>query len=248
MDKEMGWEDIPDDQRAAYRKAMEDHWDEWLRFRSVEILSKQESDRVRQQTSKSRILRSRYALRNKNAGKSDELKAKARLVIAGQNCPDSAAGVLKTDAPTVQRTAVLVLLQVAASMGWLATLAVGDVSSAFLQGKERDVDTLLYMEQPRGLHLAGTETSDCLLRVVKGVFGLPDAPRAWWLEFSKTLTTELGMTPLQQDSAFFTWRHGNGKLGLMLVVHVDDILVVHDASESAQELCRRLAGRPVSFW
>ena len=35
----------------------------------------------------------------------------------------------------------------------------------------------------------------------------------------------------------------------MLVVHVDDILVVHDSSESAQELCRRLAARyPFGDW
>jgi len=105
------------------------------------------------------------------------------------------------------------------------------------------------MEQPHGLQLDGTETGDCLLQVIKGVFGLPDAPRAWWVEFSRTLVDEFKMQALLQDQAFFTWRHPGGELGLMLVVHVDDILVAHDGSAEAGALLERLHGRyPFGDW
>ena len=144
---------------------------------------------------------------------------------------------------------MLVLLQVAMSLGWGSSLAVGDISSAFLQGKERDVEEPLYMEQPKGLQLEGTETPDCLLKVVKGVFGLPDAPRAWWLEFSRALTEEMKMVPTQVDQAMFTWRSSQGALGLLLAVHVDDVIVAHDGSAEAQDVLRRLSERfPFGEW
>jgi len=104
------------------------------------------------------------------------------------------------------------------------------------------------MEQPRNLQLAGTESPNCLLQVVKGVFGLPDAPRAWWTEFS-TLKQEFKLESLYQDQAFFVWRHDDGKLGLMLVVHVDDVLVAHDGAPDTEAMVNRLKKRyPFGEW
>ena len=50
------------------------------------------------------------------------MKAKARLVIQGQHCLDNAQSSVKTDAPTVHRTAVSVFVRVVASMGWCRSL------------------------------------------------------------------------------------------------------------------------------
>jgi len=53
----------------------------------------------------------------------------------------------------------MVFLQVWAMLGWLPTLASGDIASAFLQGRarsERDASLQpLFMEQPRGRGLPG---------------------------------------------------------------------------------------------
>jgi len=128
-------------------------------------------------------------------------------------------------------------------------LAVGDISSAFLQGKPRDVNEPLFMEPPRGLQLKGMGSQSCLLRVVKGVFGLPDAPRAWWLEFSRALTEEMGMVATQVDQALFAWRNASGQLGLVLAVHVDDIIVAHDGSPEARAVLDKLGARfPFGDW
>ena len=83
-----------------------------------------EAPMIRQQVPRERRLHSRFAYRNKNAGLLDtagnalSVKAKARLVILGQHCPDNAQGLVRTDAPTAHRTAVSVFFQIASSMGW----------------------------------------------------------------------------------------------------------------------------------
>jgi len=253
LDKELGWHEVPEQDKPVYKEAMASHWKEWLQYKAVKPLSAEETAKVRRTVRRERVLRSRYALRDKNASvrtpqNNLPIKAKARLVIAGQDCPDAMMGLLKTDAPTVQRTSILVLLQIAANLRWLESLTVGDISSAFLQGKERAVDDPIYMEQPRGYQLPGTEDGTCLIQVLKGVFGLPDAPRAWWLELSQTLQSEFGFHSTQLDQAFMTWRE-SGRLRMMIAVHVDDLVAVHDGSPEAKRQLQRLRERyPFGDW
>ena len=106
---------------------------------SVKSHSSVEAVKNRQQVTRERRLHSRFAYRNKNAGLLDlagnplPVKAKARLVIHGQHCPDNARGSVRTDAPTVHRTAVIVFLQLVSSMGMCRSLRGVDVSCAFLE-------------------------------------------------------------------------------------------------------------------
>ena len=75
-----------------------------------------------------------------------------RLVIEGHHCLDNAQGLVRTDAPTLHRTAVSVFLQLVSSMGWCRSLRGVDVSCAFLRGKPREVKDPLFFEPPsRGL-------------------------------------------------------------------------------------------------
>ena len=81
------------------------------------------------------------------------------------------------------------MLQVCANLAWLPNLLKGDVSSAFLQGRRRSVDEPLCLVQfPRGF--PGLQPGQ-LCDVLKGLFGLADAPRDWFVEFSRVMTTEL---------------------------------------------------------
>ena len=105
------------------------------------------------------------------------------------------------------------------------------------------------MEQPRDHSLPGVKDPTQLIQVLKGVFGLPDAPRAWWNEFSKTLTKEFEMEQHTVDQAFFIWRHASGEPGVLLIVHVDDILVAHDSSAKSAKIVERLKKRyPFGDW
>ena len=104
-----------------------------------------ESEKVRNER-KERILKSRYVFRNKNAGLVDEkgvslpLRAKARLCVAGQNCPDCMSGEVRVDAPTVQHSSLTTFLHLVASLGWIEHWRSGDISSAFFREKSQKVN------------------------------------------------------------------------------------------------------------
>ena len=118
--------------------------DEWVTHGSVKIQSPVEAAKIRQRVPEKDVC-TRFFYRNQNAGLLDPagnplpVKAKTRLVIHCQHCPDNAQGLVRTDAPAVHRTAVSVLFQLISSMGWSRSLRCVDVSRAFLQGKPRVV-------------------------------------------------------------------------------------------------------------
>ena len=86
------------------------------------------------------------------------------------------------------------------------------MSTAFLQGKPRDQERLgrLFLEPP-SRPLEGVEPGS-LLEVVKSVYGLPDAPRAWWEELTEFLRG-LGFRHLRLGVAFMVWCWPDGMVG-----------------------------------
>ena len=153
------------------------------------------------------------------------------------------AGLIKLDSPTVQRLGLMVFLQAVLNLRWTATWRKGDISSAFLQGKARDVDRLgrLYLEPPKR-PLEGVQEG-CLLEVAKSVYGLPDAPRAWFEELTGYLVEHLGFRHSRLDVAFLTWYHKEGVLRIMLTLHVDDLMIAGDGSPSTEATIEKLRER-----
>ena len=235
-DKELQYHEIPKDDLPLHHEAEEKQWEEeWIRFGSVKPLESAESERIRATVDRKRILRSRFVYRDKHSSlrtpqRDLPVKAKARLRLAGQHCPDCATGRVRTDASTVQRTSTLCFFQVGANLGWLPSLRTGDISAAFLQGTARNTDPI-YFEQPWGRGLPGMKPGQ-LVQVIRGVFGLPDVPRTWWLEFSPT-SRSMG---LQLDPALMVWRHPSFALGIMSIVRVDDIALTDDGSEETKQI------------
>ena len=186
LEKEIPWSLIPESKRQLFIDAEHKQWEEHLRLGALRPLSLKES---LDKKDCGRILSSRFAYRDKNLAKrradaTVEWKAKSRLVVSGHTDPDIASGALRTDSPTVSRTAVMCLLQMAASRtdeNW--GVSAGDVTAAFLNGEKLDRE--LYLKQPKhglpGLH------PDQLIKVEKGVFGLIDSPRKWWKKFKKDI-------------------------------------------------------------
>ena len=87
----------------------------------------------------------------------------------------------------------------------------------------------------------------CLLEVVKSVYGLPDAPRAWFEELTGYLVEHLGFRHSRLDVAFLTWYHEGGSLGIMLTLHVDDLMIAGDGSPPIEAAIEKLRER-VPFW
>ena len=192
QEKELKWNEIPSDVREKFKAAEATQWREHLDFDALEPLSIEESRKVLRSVSKDRILRSRWAYKDKNWAKrkteqgvegndgSEPWKCKARLVIAGHTDPDLANG-LSTDAPTLSRPALLCLLQRLANGlqdgdPWVA--AAGDIRCAFLTGGYLKREEELFLYQPTtgfaGLH------PDQLVRVKKNILGLATSPHEWW--------------------------------------------------------------------
>lgn len=108
LDKEIPYRDIPPEHADLYLEAKKKEWDSWLKFKSVDVLSKTESERIMREQ-RDRVLGSRFVYRNKHAGLTQggvplPVKAKARLCVAGQFSPDVLSGEVQVDAPTIQRT------------------------------------------------------------------------------------------------------------------------------------------------
>lgn len=250
LDKEIPKNKIPKEHQEAFEQAKGKEWSSWLKYDSVDVLGEEESRKVQQQQPR-RVLPSRFVYRNKHAGMYHEdgtpleMKAKARLCVAGQLSPDVQSGLIPVDAPTVQRTTFMMFLSLVASWEWIPSLRVGDISNAFLQGVNYEGEPL-YMKPPSE-GLPGVPTN-CLLRLKKPVYGLPEAPRAWYMSLMQVLTKECGFEVSSMDPALFIHR---GKQGVdaMIITHVDDLMIASSGTPGIEEKLQHLRSRsPFGEW
>ena len=254
LDKEIPYRELPEKDLHLYHEAEEKEWDDWTKNKSVRIVKGSEAGGLRKTVSKSRIISLRFVYRDKNASIRTPqiqlpIKAKARLCAQGSSEPMALEGKAKLDSPTVQRIGIMIFLQLTANFSWYDTWRKGDISSAFLQGTERDVQTKgrLFLEPPRGRPLRGVSPGD-LLEVLKSVYGLPDAPRAWWEEVTGFLR-KVGFQHSRMDVAFMVYYHEDGQVGAMIVLHVDDIMVATDNTPVCEDMVEQFHQKyPFGEW
>ena len=273
QEKELKWAEIPNEVREKFKQAEATQWAEHLDYDALEPLSIEDSKFVRENVQADRILRSRWAYKDKNwarrrtektAENPDETvpwKCKARLVIAGHTDPDLAYG-LSTDAPTLPRPALLCLLQRLANGlhdedKW--TAAAGDIRCAFLTGGYLKREEQLFLHQPTtgfaGLH------PEQLVRVKKNIFGLATSPHEWWLDLQngikgillKIENEHYAFDQCPLDPCVFPLRKVvNGKLCERPVgyvaSHVDDLLVIAPDSISKRVRTELSKAFPVESW
>ncbi|OLP92925.1 Copia protein [Symbiodinium microadriaticum] len=261
------WSEIPDDVKEKFRDAERVQWEEHLSYDALEPLSTEESDAVRARIPGERILRSRWAYKDKNwarrrEGEADVVwKCKSRLVIAGHTDPDLGNEYLSTDAPTLSRSGLACLLQLAAN-GLSASdpwgLSAGDIKCAFLTGSYLTRE--LYMHQPRtGFPnmLPGQ-----LVRIKKNVFGLATSPHEWWGDLQDGFHAvkvfdedgiEYRFDQCALDPCIFMLRRwGEGKFSghprAYVGCHVDDLLVVAPSSFRVKIEESLSATFPIDSW
>ena len=118
-------------------------------------------------------------------------------------------------APVARLESVRLLLAHAASQGWAVHHM--DVKSAFLNGVLQEQ---VYVEQPPGFVLRGHENK--VLHLVKALYGLRQAPRAWYAKLDSSLI-ELGF----QRSTFehTVYLRDTGDRRLVVGVYVDDLVI-----------------------
>ena len=148
-------------------------------------------------------------------------------------------GLIQVDAPTVQRTSFFLFLHCVVSWGWIPFWRNGDISNAFLQGQEFDFGKRkpTYMRPPKE-GLPGI-SSQQLLRLRKPVYGLPEAPRAWYNTLRSALE-KLGFQISVIDSALFIHRDESGFPDALVTTHVDDIMIATNGNRDVEALVQKL--------
>ena len=126
----------------------------------------------------------------------------------------------RTDTPTTSGLAVLVTVAVAVCYDWIGELF--DVGTAFLSGLP--IDRELYVRAPKEGLPAVDDVAKikpyALLRLLKGAYGLTEAPRLWYLR-ARQILIGIGFIELKCARAVFTLRE-EGALVAILTLHVDD--------------------------
>ena len=143
-------------------------------------------------------------------------KAKARAVLLGYQ--DPAYEHRATTAPVMTRQTRQCQLHLAAQRGW--HLQKGDVSGAFLQGREYPSD--MYCVPCDEICSAMGLPPGSTTRLRRACYGLVDAPLEWYRTVSSYLES-LGLQRLWSDSCAWVWRK-DGKLRGMVSGHVDDFM------------------------
>ncbi|CAE7689238.1 unnamed protein product [Symbiodinium sp. CCMP2592] len=250
-----------------FKEAERKQWLEHVDYDALEAMSVEESDRVRATVPPSRILRSRWAYKDKNwaarqAGNDPEWRCKSRLIIGGHLDPDLVEKDLTTDAPTLSRPGFMCLMQLLAN-GQHAQdvweVAAGDIQCAFLTGGYLNRDEPLYLHQPT-TGFPGLLPQQ-LVKIKKNIFGLATSPHEWWEDLQKGIKR----TPITYNGRTYGWdqcpldpcifmlrEYDNGKfhgkpIGY-LGTHVDDILVV--VAKSVSDLIKDALSRtfPIDKW
>ncbi|GJW61810.1 putative ribonuclease H-like domain-containing protein [Tanacetum coccineum] len=155
----------------------------------------------------------KWVFKNKRDERSIVVKNKARLVAQGFR-QEEGIDYDEVFAPVVRIEAIMLFLAFASYMGF--TVYQMDVKSAFLYGT---IEEEVYVHQPPGF--VDPAHPNKVYKVIKALYGLHQAPRAWYETLSSFLM-ENGFRRGTIDKTLFIKKK---KSDIMLVqVYVDDII------------------------
>ncbi|GJS40517.1 putative ribonuclease H-like domain-containing protein [Tanacetum coccineum] len=169
-----------------------------------------------------RAIGTKWVYRNKKDERGIVVRNKARLVAQGHT-QEEGIDYDEVFAPVARIEAIRIFLAYASFMGF--TVYQMDVKSAFLYGQ---IEEEVYVCQPPGFE--DPDHPDKVYKVVKALYGLHQAPRAWY----DTLATYLLSNGFQRgkiDQTLFI-KSQNGHI-LLVQIYVDDIIF----GSTKKELC-----------
>ena len=184
-----------------------------------------------------RIFNSRFVDEIKNKG-TDHAFEKSRLVVQAYN--DYEKELVLTQSPTIQRASQRLILALAPTLG-STSVYLRDISQAYVQST-----TLLnrdfYVRPPQEINEILQLGKSTILKVIKPLYGIPEAGNHWFHTYHRHHTEKLSMTESTFDPCLlYSHDHdtGFGVVGLQ----TDDTLFLGDnAFATAEEVKLREAG------
>nr|GEY67197.1 hypothetical protein [Tanacetum cinerariifolium] len=160
-----------------------------------------------------RPIGTKWVLKNKKDERGIVVRNKARLVAQGRTQEEGIDNE-EVFAPVARIETIILFLAYASFMGF--TVYQMDVKSAFLYGT---INEEVYVMQPLGFQ--DPEFPNRVYKVEKDMYGLHQAPRAWYGTLSKYLLDN-GFQRGTIDQTLFIKKHSEDFL--LVQVYVDDIL------------------------
>lgn len=140
---------------------------------------------------------------------------KARLVAKGFT-QSYGVDYEETFAPVAKLNSVRVILSLDANLDW--PFYILDIKNVFLNG---DLEEEVYMQIPPGLESSSTANMVCRLR--KSLYGLRQAPRAWFDRLTRVVKKD-GFNQCQSNHTMFV-KHSMEEKVALFIVYVDDIVI-----------------------
>jgi histone deacetylase 1/2 len=219
--------DVPSSIHAAlrdddWRLAMQEEHNALLRNRTWRLVPRPPGVRV---------LSGKWILKNKLCPDGSLERRKARWVLRG-DVQRPGIDFDQTFSPVVKPATIRTVLTLAASNQWPVHQL--DVSNAFLHGTLKET---VYCQQPTGFVDADHPDYVCLLD--KSLYGLRQAPRAWYQSFAAYLHS-IGFVTTGSDASLFILRRGTDTAWLLL--YVDDIVLTASSATLLRRIIHDLCG------
>jgi len=165
-----------------------------------------------------RLFNSRFVDEIKNPG-TDKAFEKSRLVVQAYN--DQEKELVLTQSPTIQRVSQRLILCIAA-MG-PHSLYLRDISQAYVQSTT-NLNREFYVRPPRELQTELGIDKDSVLKVLKPLYGVPEAGNHWFKTYHSHHVQQLHMDQSTYDPCLLQSNKPFGIVGLQ----TDDTLFLAD--------------------
>ena len=214
--KEVSEASLLKENREGLIRAKVKEWDKIVKSSAIKVHSGKAAEQIIAECGEGRMLQSRFVVTYPD----DEEQVqqgivKARWCVRGY--PDLLD--LRTASPTLSQEGFAITLQMLASNRW--GMKIGDVEGAFLKGDPLQRENGRVLVRLPGTVVPGVPDGS-IVELLKPVYGLADAPKAWFDTLTTTLR-HLGCVQSALDACVFYYRKGSGTQGIM-AIQVDDIL------------------------
>jgi hypothetical protein len=173
-----------------------------------------------------RLFNSRFVDEIKNLG-TDKAFEKSRLVVQAYN--DKEKELVLTQSPTIQRVSQRLILCIAAMKPDIR-LYLRDISQAYVQSAT-DLNREFYVRPPRELETELGIDKDCVLKVLKPLYGVPEAGNHWFKTYHSHHVQQLHMDQSTYDPCLLQSNEPFGIVGLQ----TDDTLFLADKTFAEAE-------------